>query len=231
MKWLTLIVVIFLPTSCIVTPSTIDETHFKRTIVIRDDPTQNAIVFSTIKGLQEKQVTTGQVWNDNFLRGFIDKRTGQKTYQVYNVVYYGGSGIQVSWKHFRQANYDTLRGVKLTPTTILREEEDCTSLAVYGQCVYNEHVTFKVEGQLFETLSPLHKLESTKEWRYMLVSEAGESYKDMVTLAEIAGLLASMDGYELPKTPSKVTTHVNSSDLPEPSVAPPPLEQVLKLRK
>lgn len=228
MKWLTLIVVIFLSASCTITPPTIDETHFKRTIVIRDDPTQDAIVFSTIRGLQEKQVTTGQVWNDNFLRGFIDKRTGQKTYQVYNVVYYGGSGIQTSWKHFKQANYDTLQGIKLTPTTILKEEEDCTPLAVYGQCVYNEHVTFKVEGQLFETLSPLYKPESTKEWQYTLVSETRESYRDRITLAEIAGLLASMDGYELPKTASKVTTYVNLSNLPEPLVAPPPLEQVLK---
>jgi len=233
MKWLNLIVLISLLAGCAVTLSTPHENQFKKTIVIRDDPTQNAVVFSTIKGGQEKQMTTGQVWNDNFLRGFIDKRTGGKTYQVYNVVYYGGSGAKASWKHFKQASYDMLRGVKLTPTTILREDENCSALTVYGQCVYNEHVTFKVTDQLFEAMSTMYQSESAKEWQYTLISESRESHRDIITIAEIAGLLASMNEYELPKTSSEKSASemIDSSSLPEPLVIPPVPEEVLKLRK
>ena len=218
---------------CAVTSTTFDETHFKKTVVIRDDPSQNTVTFSTVKGFQNKQATTGQVWNDNFLRGFVDKNTGEKTYQVYNVIYYGGSGTKASWKHFKQANYDTLRGIKLTPTTLLKENENCTSLAVYGQCVYNEHVAFRLDNQLFRTIATLYKSESARKWQYTLISESGESYEDVITIAEMAGLLASMDEYELPKTVSDKTSTgiVDLSNLPEPFVISPPLDAVLKLQK
>lgn len=212
---------------CAINSSTLDQGHFKNTVVIRDDPTQNAVAFSTIKGLQQKQESGGQVWDDNFLRGFINKTSGEESYQVYNVLYYGGTGTKSAWKHFSQANYDTPRGIKLTPTILLQEHENCAALTVYGQCVYNEHLVFKVDKQLFETLAKSYSADPNRKWDYILIAKTGDSYKDALPVAEIAGLMASMNEYKLDMDRKSTLGQENSidlSNLPELLIVPPPAE-------
>lgn len=219
MKRLTLILPIFLSLiGCTVNPPTLDATHFKKTTVIRDNPSENLITFSTVKGFQKKPVAIGEMWNDNFLRGFINKNTGERGYQAYNVVYYGASGTKATWKHFNRAYYDGFGGTVSIPTKILKTDENCAALTVYGQCIYGEHVTFRVDQEFLKILT----IKATKDWQYTLVSEGGEFHQEMITRAEIAGLLASMDEYPLAKMPTATRPTRDLLDEPEPFIPPPP---------
>ncbi len=195
--------VLFFLTACVENPPLEtfprdnEKQHFKNTVTIQDHPSQPAVTFSTLKGFQDRDDTYNVVWDDNFLRGFLDKRTKAKTYQVYNVVYYAGSGADSKRKHFNQAKYQTEKGEKTTPTTLIKEHEDCTAIQFHGQCLYSEHVVFEIDGALLKTVANSYALNTpnNRNWRYQLISKSGENYDDKLQIAEIAGLEETMDEY------------------------------------
>ncbi|OQW93885.1 MAG: hypothetical protein BWK79_08795 [Beggiatoa sp. IS2] len=207
-------------------PVGLDENFFKNAVVITED-IGNSVIFSTINGFQRRQGEQGTVWDDNFLRGFIDKRTGAKIFQVYNVIYYGGSGTQSGWKHFAQASYLTAEGVRrLTPTNSITEHEDCAPLAVYGSCVYSEQVVFKVDEIFLKTVADSYALDSKIQWPYQLIPTNGNSYEDSMAAAEVAGLLSRMEDYQKQFSITSVGKPDNESSniilLPEPLIVSPP---------
>ncbi|RKZ75409.1 MAG: hypothetical protein DRR19_29340 [Candidatus Parabeggiatoa sp. nov. 1] len=246
MKKLTLTILLFfilsgcIPNPLLKTPSDLDKQHFKQTVTIDDHPSNTVVTFSTIKGVQEKQGTHNVVLNDNFLRGFFNKETNAKTYQVYNVVYYAASGSDSRWKHFEQANYQTPVGDKITPTTLIKEDEDCSAINLYGQCLYSEHVTFKVDEAWLKRVATSYAPRPPTDniWRYMLISKSGDSHKDKLLKAEVAGLLERMTQYaSLPTNlqgkapPMKSGTAYDPSRTPEPLVKPQPAKDVLPMIK
>jgi hypothetical protein len=224
------VMLLFFMTGCVTNPpidrppKSDEKQHFKKTVTIKDHPSQAVVTFSTVKGFQEKHSTDNVVWDDNFLRGFIDKKTKAKTYQVYNVIYYAGSGTDFRWKHFNQAKYQTPEGDKSTPTTLIKKHEDCTAIQFHGQCLYSEHIIFKIDGELLRLLAKSYALNTPKErtWQYQLISESGENRSDKLQIAEMAGLLEKMDEYIIQKT----TAHLGDKEkepLPVPSLTPEPL--------
>jgi len=225
-------ILLFFMTGCVTNPpldtlpKSDEKQHFKKTVTIKDHPSQAVITFSTVKGFQEKHNTHNVVWDDNFLRGFIDKRTKAKTYQVYNVIYYAGSGSDFRWKHFSQAKYQTPEGEKSIPTTLIKKHEDCTAIQFHGQCLYSEHIIFKIEGALLRMLAKSNALNTPKErtWQYQLISKSGENRSDKLQIAEMAGLLESMNEYIIQRT----TAHLGEKEdekepMPVPSLTPEPL--------
>ncbi len=163
--------------------------HFKQTIVVNDEG--SVITFSTINGYQKQYGDV--VWDDNFFRGFIDKRTGEKSFQVYNVLYYSSSG-RGDWRHYQQANYTTPAGQQIAPAQTLRQIEDCSSLVLYGKCIYSEHIAFNVNEQL---LNAIAQHSGGSKWMYSLVPQRGEYYPDGLFATEAAALLASMSEYPI----------------------------------
>jgi len=204
LKTLTLsMTVLFFLTACVENPpletfpSSDEKQHFKNTVIIQDHPSESVVTFSTLKGFQERHDAYNVVWDDNFLRGFLDKKTKAKTYQVYNVVYYAGSGTDSKRKHFNQAQYETSEGNKNTPAAIIKEHEDCSALQFHGQCLYSEHVVFEIDGALLKTVANSYALNTpnNRSWRYQLISKSGENYDDKLQIAELAGLAERMDEY------------------------------------
>ena len=108
-------------TGCITVPQqqSLDKQHFKETVTINDFAAEKVIIFSTINGFQQKQGLDEVVGDDNFLRGFLDKQTNKKVYQVYNVIYYAQSGSQFGWKQFKQAQYQTKVGQELVAAEVI----------------------------------------------------------------------------------------------------------------
>jgi len=203
------------------TPFELDREHYKESVAIQDDLT--VTTFSTIKGFQRKQGLFGAIWDDNFLRGFVDKRTNTRVFQVYSVIYYTGEGEASGWKQFQKANYETPQGRKLTPTTILQEKEDCTPLNSYGKCIYNEHVAFKVEESLLNSVRKLYQSGKTSSaWQYQLIPLIGENYNTAVAIAEVAGLLDRMDEHKFALLKKELPPPPNDPTLkPEPLVKEP----------
>lgn len=198
----------------------LDKDHFKQTMTIIDETYNPIITFSTIRGTQNQLGTQKAVWDDNFLRGFLDKRTGKKIYQVYSVVYYSGSGSGTGWQLFYQANYESPTGTKLVSITTLKKEENCSALEIYGKCVYTEHLSFKVDETFLKELVKAHKPEET--WQYYLIPKMGKAHANTVPVAEIAGLLEKMDEYMVSQLIDSSKNKWEAT-LPDPLLVPEPL--------
>jgi hypothetical protein len=202
MKKITFIIAIIILSGCVVTPpngALLDIKYFKEKVIIYDKASNATVTFSTIKGFQKRHGLHKVVLNDNFLRGFINKKTGKKTYQVYNVIHYGASGSGSRWKHFNRANYQRLRlgGIKLISATPIKKKEDCSALPLYGKCLYTEHVVFKVDEELLKNIANTYtpRVPTESVWQYKLIPTFGQNYEGKLFVAEIRGLLERMDKY------------------------------------
>jgi hypothetical protein len=176
----------------------LDKQHFKNTCDLKDDALDTIATFSTYNGFQEKHGLMQFVWDDNFVRAFVDKKTGATRYQVYNVIYYQSS----SWRFYYQANFETTSGPKATKLTRISRDVDCTGSS-YGGCTYNEHVGFLVEDQVLRAVAEKYYTSwqsgMKAVWKYKLLSKAGSDYPDGILPAEVTGLLERVDEYKASK--------------------------------
>lgn len=182
------------------TSGPLDKEQFRQTILVTDDPSSQFATFSTVLASQKWQGPQRSVGDDNFLVGVIDKKTGRRSYQVHNVIYYSGAGNQVAWQLFYQVNYESPTGTQLTPLTLVKKEENCSALEVYGKCIYQEHLFFPVAEEFLRKFVSSHS--NTGVWWYYLIPQKGKVYSDKFLVAEIAGLLERMEEYEI-KRPFK----------------------------
>lgn len=225
-------------TGCITVPQqqSLDKQHFKETVTINDFAAEKVIIFSTINGFQQKQGLDEVVGDDNFLRGFLDKQTNKKVYQVYNVIYYAQSGSQFGWKQFKQAQYQTKVGQELVAAEVIKKQEDCSALSRYGQCLYSEHVIFELDDNQVRELVESYSTSNNSSWQYELIPTSGARYPDKLLLAEVAGLVAKMDEYVISQpTSTWPTLSTRTSRLfellssPESLVIPPRAATILPI--
>jgi hypothetical protein len=224
-------------TGCITVPQQqpLDKQHFKETVTINDFAAEKVIIFSTINGVQQPG-THEVVGDDNFLRGFLDKQTNKKVYQVYNVIYYAQSGSQSGWKQFKQARYQTKVGQELVAAEVIKKQEDCSALPRYGQCLYSEQVIFELDdNQVRELAKSYSTSKNDPYWQYELIPTSGTNYPDKLLLAEIAGLVDKMDEYVISPPPTWPTLGAKNSRLlellssPESLVIPPRAAAILPM--
>src|SRR5208282_6576425 len=70
---------------------TLSPEHFKDTATVTDDPMAGTTTISTEPGFVERTGPMRMVWHDEYLKGAIDRKTGQKSFQVSGFVIYSGS--------------------------------------------------------------------------------------------------------------------------------------------
>lgn len=166
--------------------------HFKETMRIDDDPLETVATFSTADGFKATQGLLRVVWSDAFLRGFIDKQTGLKHYQVYVVLRHTNG----DWHWPYQANYG--RPLRTTEARRIGSDVDCSVSGVYGSCKYEEHAVFDVDEEELRRVQRDATPQdfTTKVWGFKLKNKSGNDYDDGLLLAEIVALLEVMDSYE-----------------------------------
>src|SRR5216684_5684218 len=81
--------------------------HFRDTATVKDDPVAAVTTISTENGYVEHRGLMRMVWNDEYLTSVIDEKTGQKSFQVYAWIIYGGR-----WRAYETASYQTPSGQK-----------------------------------------------------------------------------------------------------------------------
>src|ERR1019366_5614853 len=86
--------------------------HFRDTATLKDDVLDTTATITTEPGFIEHQGLLRVVTHDTFLRGFIDKTTGETTTQVYEWITYDGA-----WRFYETANFSTLNGPVSVPAT------------------------------------------------------------------------------------------------------------------
>lgn len=164
--------------------------HFKNTAMVKDDSLDTVATITTVNGFQEKRGLLGIVWDDNFLRAFIDKKTGKTSFQLYQVIYYQGSG----WNFYQTVNFETPSGPQSKPVTVISRDVDCTG-SRYSGCTYVEHVAFDVDESLLRTIAVNYSPGQRAGWKFKFTAKSGKDYNDGMLPAEIAGLLDKVDEY------------------------------------
>lgn len=169
----------------------ISKEEYKALITIKDDPLETIAVLSTQAGFKQKHGLANVVWNDFFLRGYIDKTTGVKSIQVYAALEH----ISGTWLHPYQANYG--KPLKTTPVTKIGSDVDCSASNLYGSCKYLEHVGFTLAQEELIRIEGIIKSDPTNQfWIFKLKTRAGNDIIDGFTKNEFAALIEKMNEYK-----------------------------------
>jgi len=161
--------------------------HFRDTASVKDDPVDAVTTISTEKGFAEHRGPMRTVWNDEYLTGVIDKKTGQRSFQVHAWIIYRGN-----WRFYETANYQTITGPKSVPAAqIGKEMDNCAA----GDCMYTERLAFPVDEELLRQLAAANAPGKPAIWTYRFVAKSGPDYTGGLSSAEIAGFLAKVDEF------------------------------------
>jgi hypothetical protein len=161
--------------------------HFRDTATVKNEPSDSLLAISTQNGFVEHSGPLRMVWHDEFLTADIDKKTGQKSFQVHEQISYSGS-----WRFYGSANYPAAGGTRTaTAIHISKEAANCS----VGDCLYTEHVAFPVDEELLRQIAAGYMPGKPVIWQYKLTAKSGPAYTGGLSSAEIAGLLAKVDEY------------------------------------
>ena len=176
------------------TAGTLTPEHFNITAIVVDDDSGDTALISTKSGFQQKQGLLRMVYDDNFLRAIIDKKTGNVTYQVYQSIYYQAS----DWRFYRKVNYETPDGPESVDAKFLRpplaHNFDCRT--ILHLCAYNENVGFSVDRELLDRIASTYEPDKSVKWRFSFIPRVGDEFNDGLLVAEIIGFLQAVDSYK-----------------------------------
>lgn len=175
---------------------------------VKDDDLENVAQINTQEVFREKRGLVGIVWDDNFLRAYINKDTGETVYQVYDRVY------MKDWSYLYQVNYSSPDGPQTRKLIrVASDVETCSSNAFIG-CTLREDVAWNVDREMLETVAALYSPGVMKAWKYKLKGQSGEDRIRGFTATEVAALLEKVDQYKQRNTlPTETATKSNIKPL------------------
>ncbi|WP_148648405.1 hypothetical protein [Sphingobium cupriresistens] len=166
---------------------------FQGCINVADDSLDVTAKLSSESCFKETQGLLKIVWNDNFIRAFVDKKTGKATYQVYQYISY-----QSPWRFYTTVNYETPDGPKSELVTeIARNVVSCSGGAFSSGCTLSEHVAFNADEALLKTIALKFSPGQVAGWRFKFGSKAGGDWQDGISAGEVGGILKAVDRYRL----------------------------------
>lgn len=199
-RFLVILVVLFGLSGCGTTKQqtqnalTLTPEHFKNTATVEDDDLEVTAIISTEKGSKRRQGLLHFVYEDNFLRAFIDKATDEVTYQVYQSIYYEAS----DWRFYRKANYEAPDGLKTADAKLLKAPIahgfDCPG-HTSSVCTYNEQVGFSVNREILDSIASTYEPNKGTKWNFKFIPRFGEDFHDGLLVAEVVGFLQAVDSY------------------------------------
>jgi hypothetical protein len=167
-------------------PLSLSVEHFKDTATVTDTG-PDAVTISTENGYKETRGPLRTVWNDEFLEGIIDKKTGRKSFLASVWITYTGNS-----RSYATASYLAPQGPRSVPATLTRLNK---SYCAVGDCTYTEYLTFPVDETMLRQLAAEPAAGKHVLWSFKLVAKSGPDYSGGFSSAEIAGLLAKVDDY------------------------------------
>jgi hypothetical protein len=160
--------------------------HFRDTATVTDDPAANLTTISTERGYVEGSGPMREVWHDEFLVATIGHATGQRSFHIEVSTTYSGSR-----RSYRDADLEAMAGPKSVPATVMRTES--VNCAV-SECIYTDHVAIPVDEALLRRLAAEYRPGNPTISSFQLNPTRGRAYRGELSNAEIAGLLAKVDG-------------------------------------
>ena len=158
-------------------PFTAEEIAAK--IAITNDPLDQSVEVSSYNVVRERN--QGSIDNV-FLRGFVNKKTKQATYQVYQNTSSGRG-----WDFFSSASYEDIDGPTLVEVD--RVGSDTACLRSLG-CRTYEDIVFSVS---LETLQWVIGDADRDEWYFKIAGKSGKVINQTLSVREIRGFLMKMN--------------------------------------
>lgn len=156
-----------------------------RYITIANDRLDTSITLSSEPFYLKKDGLLRVVNADQFMRAWIDKKTGKATFQVYIWARYGNN-----WQNFNRATYTTSDGpVDAEVVNISSDVEGCSA---YG-CTLREDFGFSVPEDVVRYAAEGAAAGTGERWEYRIYSKSGPPQTTGLLKTEIAGLLRRVD--------------------------------------
>jgi hypothetical protein len=156
-------------------------------VAIADDDLEPTATISTVNAYQSRGGFTDKVRADNYLRAFIDKRTGATRYQLYQTVRYMGPD-----RAFQLASYATPSGP--VPSDLRELGHNVVSCA--GTiCVRDDTLAFELSRPTLALIASQYVAGSSPPWRFRFKGQTGMDWEDRMMPAEVKALLLAVDRY------------------------------------
>lgn len=165
--------------------------HFEKGATIKDDSMEVVAVITTEPSFKIKRGLLGMVNDDNFFRAFINKKTGETSYQLYQYITYVGD-----WAFFETANYEGRTEVETTPLDVIgREVGTCSQML---GCFKREVVAFDVDELVLRRVAAGYDPsgKGTTGWKFRLKAKTGIQRDEGMSPAEAAGILNAVEAYK-----------------------------------
>jgi hypothetical protein len=169
-------------------------------VEIHDDDLETVATITTVKAYQSNGAFTDRVRSDNFLRAFVDKRTGEVRYQLYQSVSYN-----YVYRNFTGVNYASSDGPRTAPVTVI-DHEVVACMGGADHCSYKDTIGFDVSEAQLRWVAGQYVAGNSPFWRFKFRSQAGMDWEDRIAPAEAAGVLEAVRRY-LAKHGVSGTTH------------------------
>jgi len=171
----------------------LSDAHFRDATTVQNGEYDTLVAFTTRPGFEQKQGPLAKVKVDTFLRGYIDKKTRTRTFEVHQLVSY----TDRKRRNYKTAEYKTPRGPKSVGLTLLWSDVECLLTSSEG-CNYQEHIGFRVSERMLRDIATSYDREAGKAPSLSLrfVPISGDDFQTRIMAAEVKGLLDKMSEYE-----------------------------------
>jgi hypothetical protein len=195
--------------------------HFRDTASVDADPAGGLTTISTEPGFVEHSGLMGMVWHDEFLTAVIDAKSGRTSFRIDVSITYSGAR-----RSYLNASLAGMNGpAVVVPTLVKTESANCA----VSECMYTDHLRIPVDEALLRRLAAAYEPGKPVPLTYTLTPKRGADYRGALSNAEVAGLLAKLDGYsaapkaarEAPPSPRRLDFGISgivvapSSDRPD----------------
>lgn len=169
--------------------------HFRDTASVAVDPAGGVTTISTERGYVDYSGPMRMVWHQEFLSAAIGDKTAGKSFQIDVSTTYSGAR-----RAYLSANLEGMGGPKAAvPTLVKTESANCQ----VGECIYTDHLVIPVEEALLRHIATGYVPGSPVLLTFKLIAKRGADYHGELSNAEVAGLLAKVDGYSAaPQAPA-----------------------------
>jgi len=157
-------------------------------VTIADDDLEPTVVLTTAKAWSSRGKFTDPVRSDNFLRAFVNKKTGTKTFQLYEQVTYS-----FEYRNFRRVVFATSEGPQSAPVLELSHE---VITCAGGLCVYRDTLGFDLPENVVREIAAGYQPGASPLWRFRFKAQNGFDWEDRIAPAEAAGLLLALNKWK-----------------------------------
>tara|TARA_B100000123_G_scaffold270274_1_gene247885 strand:- start:763 stop:1377 length:615 start_codon:yes stop_codon:yes gene_type:complete len=147
------------------------------------DPLESFVTINTQNCYKAEGGILRMVWNDQFIRAYVDKETKKvSSVQIYSVIY----SQQGTWSFPSAATYLINGNLQYKDGTRIYSDVDCSSSDLYGSCRYQEHFGFTLGEEIFEEARRLQALGET-DFTYRIKTQTGNVDR-VFNVVEILGV-------------------------------------------